>query len=73
MVARDVDDLCALIGLAKQFIKNFVDRFVPVPSLVQFPPVNHIPDKVERVRFSLAQKIKESGSIKIFGADVKIG
>ena len=73
MVSGDVDDLRALMCLSEQFVKNLVHRFRPVPSFVQFPPVDHIADKVERLRFRFAQKIEKGGGIEVFGADVKIG
>ncbi len=73
MVTGNIDDGRSFMRLPEQFIKNFVDRFGPVPAFVKLPSVDNIADKIQRLRFRFAQEIEKGGCIEIFCADVKIG
>ena len=73
MVARNVDNLCALACFSKQLLNHIVMFLWPVESFLQLPAINNITDEIKLVAVGMFQKMQERLRPRPWRPQVNVG
>ena len=73
VIARNIDELRALAGLAEELLDDVVVKLVPIPGLAQRPVVDEVTDDIELVRLGRLEKVEQLLGLRPSCSEMDVG